>query len=212
MACPHKFERFLNLERLDFEPITLIVGTFNPAWPEGNNAEWFYGRTRNNYLWDVLPRMYNPNFNLRRETHVQWKQFCSANRIALTDVIHVINDADENNEEHQEIMRTYLDTSFADYFEDFTFTNLVALIEQHPTIQHVYLTRQEGVELFDEQWSLVEQFSENNPNRNLHFRKLLTPSASARFQLRPYKLANPNDRTPLRNFIFQSWQEQWHQL
>ena len=33
MACDHKFNFFLRLEKLDFKPETLIVGTFNPAWP-----------------------------------------------------------------------------------------------------------------------------------------------------------------------------------
>jgi len=47
MACNHKFIEYLNLENLDFEPTTLIVGTFNPEWPAGNQAEWFYGRTHN---------------------------------------------------------------------------------------------------------------------------------------------------------------------
>lgn len=29
MACTHKFHQYLNLNNLDFEPTTLIVGTFN---------------------------------------------------------------------------------------------------------------------------------------------------------------------------------------
>jgi len=57
MACNHKFKKYLKLEKLDFIPETLIVGTFNPAWPAGNYAEWFYGRTSNNYFWEVLPNL-----------------------------------------------------------------------------------------------------------------------------------------------------------
>lgn len=212
MACLHKFHQYLNLERLDFQPTTLIVGTFNPSWPAPNSSAWFYGRTKNNYFWDVLPRLYNPNLNLRRATGEDWKSCCSQNNIALTDIIYRINDADENNEEHQEVLRTYLDTSIADYFDDFTFTNLTSLLESHSTIKNVYLTRQTGVELFDQQFNLVEHFNNEHPERNLHVRKLLTPSASARFQIKPYKLANPNDRTPLRNFIYQSWQQAWHEI
>ena len=30
MACIHKFANYLYLERIDFEPTTLIIGTFNP--------------------------------------------------------------------------------------------------------------------------------------------------------------------------------------
>ena len=148
MPCHHKFHQYLNLnkgynnpdiEHLDFEPITLIVGTFNPIWPDGNNADWFYGRVRNNYLWDVLPRLYNYPHNLRTNghNHLNWKQFCFDNQIALTDLIYSINDADENNEEHQDILRTYLDTSIADYFEDFTFTQVTDILDQFPSIQNV---------------------------------------------------------------------------
>lgn len=212
MACTHKFQAYLNLANIDFKPTTLIVGTFNPSWPAGNQAEWFYGRTRNNYFWDILPRLYNPNLNLRQSNHLAWKQFCRQNKIAITDVITSINDAEEGNDEHEEILRTYLDTSIADYFSDFTFTNLVDFLIQYPSINNVYLTRQEGVELFDQQWEFIEKYRDNNPQRNLHIRKLLTPSASARFQIKAYKLANPADRTPLRNFIYQSWKQQWHEI
>ncbi len=210
MGCEHKFSEYLNLEKIDFKPTTLIVGTFNPSWPAGNNAEWFYGRTARNYLWDVLPRLYFPNLNLRQQTHLQWKEFCSNNRIALTDIISKINDANEANEEHQEILRTYLDTSIADYFADFQFTNLEQLVNNNPTITNIYLTRQNGVDLFDNRWALLEEYALANPQRNLRLRKLMTPSASARFQIRAYRLANPNDPTPLRNFIFESWRDEWH--
>lgn len=210
MPCNHKFIDYLNLDRIDFIPTTLIIGTFNPYWPVGNNAEWFYGRTSRNYFWDMLPRLYNSDLNLRKQTPIQWKQFCSSNQIALTDIVSKINDAEEENDEHQEVLRTYLDTSIADYFNEFQFTDLVQLIINKPTIQNVYLTRQSGVELFDSRWTLLEQYALANPERNLRLRKLITPSASARFQIKDYKLANPNDKTPLRNFIFKSWQEQWH--
>lgn len=223
MPCLHKFRDYLNLEKgylnpqenlLDFNPTTLIVGTFNPSWPGGNNADWFYGRVRNNYLWDVLPRLYNHEHNLRlngNNDHLEWKKFCFKNKIALTDIINSINDAEDDIEEHQDILKTYLDSSIADYFNNFTFTNITALLDKFPSIKNVYLTRKEGIELFDEQWSLVEQYSLENPESQLHVKKLLTPSASARFQIRQYRQDNPYDITPLRNFIYQSWLENWHE-
>lgn len=39
MPCNHKFLEFLNLEKLDFTPTTLIVGTFNPEWPDTNQGK-----------------------------------------------------------------------------------------------------------------------------------------------------------------------------
>ena len=209
MPCPHKFQKYLNLERLreGFEPTTLIVGTFTPAWPEGNPAQWFYGRTRNNYFWDVLPMLYLPEHNLRKASAGEWKAFCAHNKIALTDIVSIIKDAEQDNEEHQNIFRTYLDTSIADYFADFEFTDIKELLLQKPTIRNVYLTRLKGIPIFDEQWEIVEQYGYEN---GLHIRNLITPSASARFQIRDYKQAYPKDPTPLKSFIHYSWKQQWH--
>jgi hypothetical protein len=111
MPCPHKFQEYLKLEKLDFLPETLIVDTFNPAWPEGNYAEWFYGRVRNNYFWDVLPRMFDPELNLRQKgIHAsEWKLFCNQRRIAVTDLIYSIEDADSQNSDHREAFKYYSD-------------------------------------------------------------------------------------------------------
>jgi len=62
MACQHKFKDDLNLQNIDFELSTLIVGTFNPAI-EGNKAEWFYGRFDNNF-WDVLFELLKSKSNI----------------------------------------------------------------------------------------------------------------------------------------------------
>jgi hypothetical protein len=99
MACSHKFAEYLNLERIDFEPTTLIVGTFKPGWENiNNNAPWFYGRThdlngnQNNNFWDVLPRLYEEQ-SLINNDHNAWKDFCSRKKIAITDIIQKIEDA-----------------------------------------------------------------------------------------------------------------------
>lgn len=151
MPCLHKFQEYLNLERIDFQPTTLVVGTFNPAWPAGNDAEWFYGRVSNNYFWDVLPRLYEHGLNLRWATPANWKAFCSQYGIALTDIITCINDADERVEAHRDLLGKYVDTAIAKTFHEFTFTNIVGLLQQHPTIKYVYLIRQPGIPLFDAQ-------------------------------------------------------------
>lgn len=209
MPCPHKFQEDLQLERLDFEPLTLIVGTFNPSWPDDNPAEWFYGRTRNNYLWDVLPRLHDAQLNLRSAAPAGWKQFCHAHRVALTDIISAITDADEQNPAHREILRTYLDATIAQHFGTFGFTDLEAILADHPTIRSVYLTRQPGIPLFDERWATVIRFAEQHPERGLHIRTLLTPSGYARYQIGDFKRANPGLKQPLRHFIHHSWSQQW---
>jgi len=224
MPCLHKFHEYLNISKgylnsnskeLDFNPVTLIVGTFNPSWPEGNEANWFYGRIKNNYFWDVLPRLYNHPMSLRNNNlnnHSDWKKFCFDKKIVITDLISEITDADENNVEHQEILKTYLDSSIADYFINFSFTSIVEILEKHPSIKNIYFTRKEGIELFDEEWTKVERYVQENTDRNFHIKRLLTPSASARFQIKQYKKDNPQDPSPLRNFIYSSWLEKWHEI
>lgn len=207
MSCHHKFINHLNPERLDFEPNTLIVGTFNPAWPDGNKADWFYGRTARNYFWDVLPRLYNGE-NYRKENADIWKKFCREEKIILTDIITSINDAESDNKEHRGILKSYLDTSIADYFDDFKFTDIKAILEKFPTIKNIYLTRNKGVEIFDIEWNKIEDYLKDKSD--CHIKNLLTPSASARFQIKEYKREFPDDKTPLRNFIYQEWKKQWH--
>ena len=209
MPCEHKFIHDLNLTGLDYAPTTLIVGTFNPSWPNENQAEWFYGRTGNNYFWDVLPRLYNPELNLRNEGVDEWKEFCLNNSIAITDILSSIVDADENNPLHAEILGNYQDIAIANSFHEFTFTDIVDILRRFRSIRNVYLTRQPGIQLFDDQWNNIQEY-QMNVDPDLHIRNLLTPSGSARFQIGPYRLEHPNDPTPLRNFIFQSWQNQWH--
>jgi hypothetical protein len=209
MPCPHKFQDYLNLEKLDFQPETLIVGTFNPSWPEGNYAEWFYGRIRNNYFWDVLTRMINPEMNLRNKEvkASQWKLYCKENKIALTDLIYSIEDADYKVSDHQKGLKSYSDASICKGFSEITFTDIVGIIQRFPSIKNVYLTTQAKIELINARWSEVEGYCFEN---GVRVKRLLTSSASARFQMGTYKSENPNDKTPLRNFIYKNWKDNWH--
>ncbi len=203
MPCNHKFLDYLHLARIDFEPTTLIIGTFNPGWDNlGNNAEWFYGRTARNYFWDVLPRIYE-DINLRHQTHLEWKQFCARNGIAVTDLLQTINDADIVNPAHVDALMGYQDADIANNFHDFTPVDIVRVLRDHPTINHVYLTRQLGVPFWDNLWLQVTEYCNQN---NITHQTLLTPSASARFQM-------PGDAgISLRDFIYNSWLPLWHQL
>ena len=96
MPCHHKFQNHLDITNIDFEPTTLIVGTFNPSWPATNNSEWFYGRTAKNYFWDVLPRLYGEE-SLINAGAKEWTQFCRDKHIAITDLISSIDDAEPDN-------------------------------------------------------------------------------------------------------------------
>jgi hypothetical protein len=71
----------------------LIIGTFNPdanSCTKTNNAEWFYGRKKNN-LWRFLPRALSlESLHLSDKPDVsitEWKQFCIDQRIVFIDLI-----------------------------------------------------------------------------------------------------------------------------
>jgi hypothetical protein len=75
MSCHHRFLGLHNPNSLlpNWEFDILIIGTFNPKWnfSNGQNAEYFYGRTRNNYFWDVLPMVFEKD-GLRNENVKKW--------------------------------------------------------------------------------------------------------------------------------------------
>ena len=213
MSCNHKFKSYLNLERLDFEPETLIVGTFNPEWPAGNTSGWFYGRThdangsRANDFWDVLPRLYNEP-GLMDAGPAEWKQFCHRHRIAITDLISCIDDADPANPEHVKLLATFPDKALVWNFDDFEFVNIVPLLKRYPGIKNVYLTRGITEAFWKHLWNPVMQYCKLH---NLHERRLLTPSGYAFFQQAAYDSENPEEIIPLQeDYILMKWKEEWH--
>jgi hypothetical protein len=212
MSCHHKFIRDLNLDRIDFEPTTLIVGTFIPVWP-ANTAEWFYGRThdangnRSNNFWDILPRIYGAA-SLIGAAPAEWKQFCHDKRIAITDMISSIDDADPENHEHRKILTGSDDKAIVFHFDDFVFVNIVQLLRTHPTIRNVYLTRGVTEAFWKHVWNPVMQYCNLN---DLHERKLLTPSGHSLYQHEAYNNEHPDQAIPLlEDYILMRWQQEWH--
>jgi hypothetical protein len=205
MACRHKFYEFLKLDKIDFTPTTLIIGTFNPEWYKNNEARWFYGRTSKNYFWDVLPRMFNSQ-SLRNKNHNEWKKFCSEKRVAITDLIASIIDADAENQEHLEIINSFKDSKFADIFNEFEITNVLKIIKNNPSINKVFFTRKEGVKLFDDEIEKIQDFCRKN---KIYFSYLMTPSGNARFQMRGYIPKDKKLQRSLSNFIFENWRKKF---
>lgn len=199
MACHHKFQSYLNLQRIDFKPTTLIVGTFNPAWPEGNYSEWFYGRTANNYFWDILPRMFSEK-GLRYKTHVEWKRFCKQHKVALTDLITSIDDADIDNQNHLKYLKTYADSTIASKFKRYKFTNVTDILKSYPSIKSVYLTTRNRSKFWDNLWDEVRIYSNDNGIRNS---KLITPSKNVRFSMKK------GSGILMPDFIFNDWNSNW---
>lgn len=200
MACIHKFARDLNLDRLDFKPSTLVVGTFNPGWEQlDNSAGWFYGRTQNNYFWEVLPRLYG-YASLRKSPVSGWKTFCRHNRIALTDLIASIDDADEDNADHLAYIASFRDDLIARHFKRLTLVNIPQLLVQHDSIRQVYFTRSINDRFWRRLWQPVSSYCQQH---DIYCQSLLTPSGSARFSI------PKGAGISLSDFILKQWQEKW---
>lgn len=200
MACSHKFKEYLDLSRVDFEPSTLIIGTFNPEWPYNNTAKWFYGRTKNNYFWEVLPRIFQKK-SLKEKSEMKWKHFCKENAIAITDLITSIDDADSDNENHCDILGKFTDSGIEKTFKKITFTDVVAILKRYPSIKYVYLTTMSNSSLLLNLWNPIEEYCNCN---QLKCVRLVTPSKNARF----FMTKNSNVSMP--DFIYNDWQSKWH--
>ena len=198
MPCLHKFDNDLSLDWLSFEPEILIIGTFNPGWEVLNNdAPWFYGRIKNNYFWDVLPRLYKED-SLRFQNEIKWKEFCARNKIAITDLLQSINDADENNPKHVTDLQNFRDDLIVRKFNELVPNNIIKILTDHSNLRHVYFTRQLGSSLWDNWWHDVVNWCNLH---NIRTQVLMTPSANARFQM---------DGGNLSDFIYEKWSENWH--
>lgn len=207
MPLNNKFQNELNLELIDYEPDTLIVGTFNPGLPVGNAAEWFYGRTADNCFWNVLPRLYGEE-SLSNATPAEWRQFCSNHKIAITDVISSIDDAEPDNPEHIKKLAGFSDAAIVYNFDDFTFINIVQLLQRRPSIRNVYFTRGITEAFWRHLWTPVMQYCNRN---SLHERRLLTPSDEASYQHEAYNIENPESKIPaLEDYILMRWKQEWH--
>lgn len=206
MPCDHKFQSYLSLEKIDFEPTTLIVGTFVPVWPAGT-AEWFYGRTASNYFWDVLPRLHEEP-SLINATPEEWKSFCNAKQIAITDLISCLDDADADNTQHVKALTNAPDQAVVYNFDDFSFVNIVQLLKKHPSIKNVYLTRGITEAFWKHAWNPVVQYCSVN---NIRERKLLTPTTESDYQHGAYNTEHPDEIIgKLEDYILMRWAQEWH--
>ena len=207
MACNHKFRNELYLKNLGYEPETLIVGTFNPEWPKENYASWFYGRVDKNNLWEVLPRIYNKP-SLREKDVSAWRIFCKEHKIAFTDLIECIKDADEKESDDVELLAGYSDKAISKGFKSFDFVDVAKILEDNTSIVYVYLTRGIGESFWKKRWKLIENYADNR--KNLRIRTLLTPSGYAYYQQGKHNRKFPNDFLNLPDFILRKWKEEWH--
>lgn len=179
MPCTHKF--FGHSTHLsgnkgllpDWPADTLIIGTFNPEnlWAPHNDAGYFYGRSRN-YFWRILPLLSNSTPINRQDVQSQIT-FLKKNRIACTDLLISINDAEINQPEHIAYIKNFEDDAIGK-FKNLTW-NTVHIKDYIVThnIQAVYFTKLGGNGIFEEQIRDIEEFCKTN---NKHSNRLFTPS------------------------------------
>lgn len=211
MPCSHKFQNDLYLQGLDYEPTTLIVGTFNPAWIEDNEAQWFYGRTNadgGNNFWEVLPKLYNEP-NLRAATPTEWKEFCRKYLIAITDLFETIDDANMEDQQHVEWLSDYSDKNIATKFVEHVPVHIPEILQWHPSILNVYFTRGVAETFWRRKWQPVKSYCQQN---RIRCRTLITPSHYAWYQQARHNNQNQNNKLNLPDYILMRWREVWHPL
>ncbi len=186
---------------------TLIVGTFNPEWPANNTAEWFYGRTADSCFWDVLPRLY-AEASLIGAGANDWQQFCKHKQIAFTDLISCIEDAEPDNADHVKMLGGFSDKAIEHNFDDFSYVNIVQLLQRHSSIKNVYLTRGVTDAFWRHLWNPVAHYCSVN---GMHERKLLAPSQEAAYHHGAYNKQYPESPIEkLEDYILLRWRQEWH--
>lgn len=198
MICKHKFYEDLNLSYIDYNPEILIVGTFNPSWPEANYSKWFYGRTDANYFWDVLPRMFEGESLLTAKPN-EWRAFCKRNKIALTDLIKEITCFDKENLEHKSILATYGDAEIIQQKKYLKFNSIDEILEKYTSIKMICFTRK-----LDKNWK--EVWNECGVNDFSLINELFTPSRYASYATSKWRKENKFDKPmSVPDFIMGNW-------
>jgi hypothetical protein len=215
MACKHKFFYELKLEHLDYDPTTLIIGTFNPGWDHiGNTATWFYGRThdkkgkQNNNFWDVLPQIYNEPSLINNNVN-DWKDFCKRHRIAITDMISQVYGAIPSQQNDISVIRSFSDSKLIKRYNHFQLVDLVKILRRHSLVKNVYITRSINSGFNFHTLMLAKRYASKN---GIRVQSILTPSGYARFQQLQYNKMNPNKTLSLPQYILMRWREVWHQI
>ncbi|OXE98667.1 hypothetical protein BC749_10742 [Flavobacterium araucananum] len=177
MPCEHKFIEDLQLDYVNWKPKTLFIGTFNPSWLEcpNNNADWFYGRTQRNDFWCILPRIHNEASLIAGNREI-WIDFCRRNDIAITDILENLLDANQNDNDHREVICKFKDDKLVNF--DVIINNIPKILEKHKSIKQICITRQHLPDFWKECFSDLFEYLNLNPQITLKY--LRSPSRGAR--------------------------------
>lgn len=182
MPCLHRFHDILIPQQNGLR--FLFIGTFNPEWnaANDNNANYFYGRT-SNLFWCILPHAFNEICLIDKERE-QWEEFCIEHKIGITDIISCVTNADQNIQEHFNLLTLGFKDGNIDkqidkqyiFNIDFTTQGLIQLIDDnHQTLKGVFFTRStnQGIPRIWHHWQAISQYCQN---LNIYTNALPTPS------------------------------------
>lgn len=155
----HKFQDHI----VAVETKILIVGTFNPA-AEGNEASFFYSRSRNN-LWKLLPLSYGEE-NLKDAEPSEKIKFIEKYKIDFVDLIEEVS------------VERGSETNYYDSYIDSRVTkwkNIQDLIDNLPELKKVCFSRKtfSGIPNMKERIEAIRIYAEK---RGIYFEYLKTPA------------------------------------
>jgi G:T/U-mismatch repair DNA glycosylase len=155
----HKFSD----HKINPETETLIIGTFNPE-TEGNEAEFFYGRSRN-FFWRILPASYQEK---------DLKQACKPDKLAFIerrkiDFIDLILQIEVDNGQERNYMDNYIDSRVIEW------RDVISEMEKLKFLKRVCFTRRtfSGIPNMQKRIEAIHAYCEIN---NILFKTMTTPS------------------------------------
>lgn len=140
----------------------LILGLFEADQPHA--GDFYYGRQRS-FLWHLLPICFG-NASLKEATLEQKQQFMRKHHIDFTDVISSLE-----TEDGEELV---MEDEFIDH-HIYAFTDLIALINQLPSLKAVYFTRKTFNGLHNTKQAVI-QVAQYCREKGIRFCKLDTPA------------------------------------
>jgi len=155
MSCKHRFYNEL-LPTWGFD--YLFIGTFNPEWnnPNGNNANYFYGRHTNDF-WYILPKVFGDSNLMKKEKRTDKNiliGYLKTRRIALTDIIIEVKNVEQENELHFNDIISVKDKNLEKYELIFN-SEIFKLLKNN--LKGVFFTRQyESKSTICNQWKLIK--------------------------------------------------------
>lgn len=168
MIIKHKFNK------LPINPNTeiLIIGTFNPDVSRNKEADFYYTRSRN-YLWSLLPKVFN-NASLKEESKEKKFEFIKKYNISFIDLINevIIEETSINEIEKNIYADIYLDDKVKRWI------NIIEILKSNKKIIKVFFTRKTFSKIpnIKEKIQEIKTFCKNN---NIKFEYLISP---ARFE------------------------------